>query len=954
MRIGAFILLISFAAACTAGDAPLNALVGSNGGLRISNGARTLCDFTPGAFEPGWKFSQSIGSSKGAPPTPNARPFRIKVGGSEILGICEARQEADGSGSLAYSFTPSSDMSVLSTHINADFGIQQLAGMEWSADGTNGTFPKDFKSVHLHNGSMKSLMLKLSDGTSLKLDFAEPTSVLLQDNRQWGPTFSIRIGPQFGGPTTIKTGETKKVAFKLTTVPSMNLTIDMPVTIVAGPEWVPLKLDLDIEAGSALDFSKFGFHDAPAGKHGRVIARPDGQFSFEKNPEVARKFYGVNFCFGAHYLSKEEADRVAERLVRLGYNALRFHHHEHEMTSKQRDSTTLNPEKMEQFDYLMSALIQRGVYLTTDLFVSRPVKWKDIGIENPGNVEMDTFKILVPAVPAAYENWKAFAKNFLTHKNSHTGRTYAEEPALAWLSMINEGTYGNFLDRVRQVPEWNKLWQEWIQKRYGSREKLAEAWKNDLKAEEDPAKNNVALPTNIWVTNPRVSDCCEFFAERERLTVDKMRAFLRDELGCKALITNMNAWTYHIADQHARASFDYIDDHFYVDHPDFIENAWRLPSKCPNTSPIAGGATGGRQRAFTRVYGKPFTITEFNYSGPGRFRGVGGILTGAMGAFQDWNAMWRFAYAHGRESMLRPERLDYFNMATDPLGQASERATLCLFLRSDLKPAPQTLSIVMTDAEALATRPQHQLPPKWDWAAWVTRVGTTVAREGQPVSATIPFVLGEASQKLVGADAIPNPYGSDSAKFTSTLKEKGILSAENPTDPAKQHFVSSTGEITIDGPSDVMILDTPRTAGGYAPVGKSVHAVKSGFTATIQEADATVFVNALDDKPVRESARLLVTHLTDLQNTEIKYAERARQTLLDWGKLPHLVRAGKAEVKIQHAQAAKLKVWALSTSGKRISEVKCSANDGALSFTADVSEGAAETGARMLYEISEK
>jgi len=951
MRTATLLLLISVAS--LAGDAPLNALVGSNGSLRISSGNRTLCDFTPGAFEPGWKFSQAIGSS-GAPATATSRPFKIKVGGGEIVGSCEAKQEADGTGSLAYSFTPSSDVSVLSTHINADFAIAQLAGMAWSADDKEGSFPTEFKTVHLHNGTMKTLSLKLADGTTLKLDFAEPTAVLLQDNRQWGPTFSIRIGPQYGGPTAIQKGITKKVAFKLTTTPAMSLSIDMPVTIVAGADWVPLKLDLDIEAGSALDFSKFGFHDAPAGKHGRIVARADGQFAFEKNPEVARKFYGVNFCFGAHYLSKEEADRVAERLVRLGYNALRFHHHEHELTSKQPDSTTLNPEKLEQFDYLMSALIQRGVYLTTDLFVSRPVKWKDIGVEKQGNIEMDTFKILVPAVPAAYENWKAFAKNFLTHKNPHTGRTYAEEPALAWLSMINEGTYGNFLDRVKQVPEWNKLWQEWIQKRYPSREKLAEAWKTELKADEDPTKGNVALPSNIWVTNARVSDCSEFFAERERLTVEKMRAFLRDELGCKALITNMNAWTYHVADQNARATFDYVDDHFYVDHPEFIENPWRLPSKCPNTSPIAGGATGGRQRAFTRIYGKPFTITEFNYSGPGRFRGVGGILTGAMGAFQDWNAMWRFAYSHGREAMLRPERLDYFNMATDPLGQASERATLCLFVRGDLKPAPQTLSIVMTDAESLAQRPQHQLPPKWDWAAWITRVGTHVARDGQTVSATVPFALGEASQKLAGADAILNPYSTDNAKIAATLKSKGILSAENPTDPAKQLFVSSTGEITIDGPADVMILDTPRTAGGYAPMGKSVNAAKSGVSVAIQEADATVFVNALDDKPIRESARLLVTHLTDLQNTEIKYAERARQTLLDWGKLPHLVRAGKAEVKIQHAQAAKLKVWVLSTSGKRIGEVKSSVADGTLIFNADVSEGAAEAGARMLYEISEK
>ena len=56
---------------------------------------------------------------------------------------------------------------------------------------------------------------------------------------------------------------------------------DSVSTIVAGAEWVPLHLDLDIVPNSALDFSKLGLQDAPAGKYGWVICRPDGQFAFE-------------------------------------------------------------------------------------------------------------------------------------------------------------------------------------------------------------------------------------------------------------------------------------------------------------------------------------------------------------------------------------------------------------------------------------------------------------------------------------------------------------------------------------------------------------------------------------------------------------------------------------------------------------------------------------------------
>ena len=63
-----------------------------------------------------------------------------------------------------------------------------------------------------------------------------------------------------------------------------------PVVITAGTDWIPLQTNLEIEPGSALDFSTLGLQDAPAGKLGRVIARPDGQFAFEKDRGEARRF----------------------------------------------------------------------------------------------------------------------------------------------------------------------------------------------------------------------------------------------------------------------------------------------------------------------------------------------------------------------------------------------------------------------------------------------------------------------------------------------------------------------------------------------------------------------------------------------------------------------------------------------------------------------------------------
>ncbi|MBI5384213.1 MAG: hypothetical protein HZA90_05945 [Verrucomicrobia bacterium] len=731
-----------------------------------------------------------------------------------------------------------------------------------------------------------------------------------------------------------------------------------PIAITASADWIPLRPELEIEPGSALDFSAMGFTDAPAGKHGRVIARADGQFAFTDSPDTPRRFYGVNLCFGAQYLSKDEADRLAERLVRLGYNALRIHHYERDLTQGQKPTTTLNPQKLDQFDYLMAALIRRGIYLTTDLYVSRPVPYREVGIERDGQIAMDTFKILVPVHAGAFENWKTFTRALLGHVNPYTQRRYADEPALAWLAMINEGNFGNFFKDIRTIPEWTQAWNRWLAKRYASRQALATAWGKDLKEDEDPARQSVALPERLQADGLRARDGIAFLADTERDMVQRMKAFLRDELGCRALVSNASSWTRFTTDQAARAVYDYVDDHFYVDHPQFLEGSWRLPSRCPNTSPLAEGASGGRTITFTRLFDKPFTLTEYNYSGPGRFRGVGGILTGAMGALQGWGGIWRFAYSHSRDGMFTPSKMGYFDMASDPLSQAAERASLCLFLRGDLQTAPHSVALAMSAADL--AQPAAKIPtlaPKWHWLAWVTRVGTQVVPSPEkplPHTVVLPLAWQTPASAYRGKQVLPlDPYTVDNDRLVAALTERNLFKPDAAPNPTQKFFRSETGEVTIDGPRDRLVLDTLRTAGGYAPAGQTIETVRGGVRVSVAGNDATVWVSALDQSPIRQSRRLLVTHLTDLQNTGIEYAETARRTLLGWGRLPHLVRAGKADIAIRLDSPQQYRVWALAPSGKRLAEVPAKADANALRFTADVG-GDIAAGARMIYEVAVK
>ena len=159
---------------------------------------------------------------------------------------------------------------------------------------------------------------------------------------------------------------------------------------------------------TALDFSKIRCTEAPAGKYGRVVAN-GGHFEFERRPGVPVRFYGINVCGDANTIPLDEARKFAANLARLGYNAIRIHHHDAGLAWKS-GTEVFDAEKLDRLDYFLSRLFAKGLYVTTDLYVSRPVEWKDLGIDRPGKMSSNAYKVLVSAgYGPAVENWKRFA-----------------------------------------------------------------------------------------------------------------------------------------------------------------------------------------------------------------------------------------------------------------------------------------------------------------------------------------------------------------------------------------------------------------------------------------------------------------------------------------------------------------------------------------------------------------
>ncbi len=929
-----FCILAGWLLASVAAAHPWNVMCRYDNRVELVNNGETIATAAPVFFDPSWR------SGRITKCVFNPKEMEIKET-TAVQGNVHftARLEAEGVNGetvrLRYALSVNEPVELNAFGVNFQFNNRFLFGGSYQiGDGVEQPFPleKSEKTL-LCREVMSDLTLRTVSGV-ISFHLLEPQRVTIQDERQWNtPVVSVRIELSSGDGKRWKAGQTGTVDMELSSLDGVALEKPALCTIRAGEDWIPLDAVMGVVPGSALDFSTMGFCDAPAGKHGRVIAK-DGHFEFENLPGKPQRFYGVNLVGNSQMISHLEAEKLAERLWRLGYNSVRFHHHDGLLADRESvGATGLNAGNMDKLDYLFAELKKRGIYCTTDLYVSRTIDRKDLWPEEEGRLNFYTYKNLLPFNEKVWENWKAFSRNFLLHVNPYTGMSYAEDPAMSWICMVNEATYDIWgLDRLNELSRkaWTQGWNAWLLKKYGN-------WQERNRAHHVERPETIELlPKSTEMNAAELADFHQFVLETEQRLFGAMKAFVQEELGCKALFTSMNFRGLEPLSPLARKDLDFVDNHFYVDHPRFPSGTWGLPAVIPNQSVVRNGNVGGCREAVSRIFGKPFTISEFNYSAPGRYRGIGGILTGCVGALQDWNSVWRFAYAHANDCLFKPTVLKHFDMARDPLSQAADRASLCLFLRQDMKPLKNRIAMTVNQAangrEALRN-PVDTLKAM----ALQTQVG--VAFEDTAPNLSLSVAMADDAPQASAHIGTDVPTDKLHEMIHNLLQGNELQNSDTP-------LQTPGGQLTLLPQQDTMILDTERTAGGFGPAG--THIETHALDVDIMGTTATVWASSLDGLPLKQSRHILLTHLTDLQDSEMVYAEAERQTLLSWGELPYLVRNGQARLLLKIPQGQTVTVWALKTNGERMETLPVVQKAEGMELTLSVK---GTHGAQMLYEV---
>lgn len=781
--------------AASAGVEPVEVTTSPYGWLDIPGGEISLVVYLPGWSSPSVKADWAGADEDAANMTAagRGRPFTVSLADGREIFKGRACWEPRPDGSLA-----------------GKVRVDCVAAVELQCLALVANVSSPF-AARLGASKASRYEIPIAGGRSLVLSFPETLPVYAQDSRPWGGGWTVRF---FEPPNRRKFAPGDSVEWNVVVASSdgapLKLTRGRPVTITEKSGWTRFDYKKDITPGSALDFSQMGLLDAPAGKHGWLKAT-GGRFEFEGMPGVEQRFYGVNLCFTANYLEHEDADILVERFARLGYNTIRIHHHDGDWFA--------SDDNKDRLDYLIARAIEKGMYITTDLYVSRPVKWRDIGIDRAGEMDKSLYKTYIPLHDAAFRDWAEHSRSFLEHVNPYTGRAYKDEPGMPFIVLVNEG----------------KLYMGWGSAKKMSDPVVVAAWR-EFGGKGAPPSQGVAGPDEV---------SARFDAWIGRRMWEKGSAFVRS-LGCRALLSNDNNGRWHGEGQGLTPLYDYVDSHFYVDHPVFLETPWRLPSRCENCNPVITGKPPIFHRGWAKGASKPYTISEWNFSGPGRYRGMGGVLTGAFASEQEWDGLWRFTYSHSSRNLKDSPSLPpgNFDLATDPLMAAGDRAGICLYLRRDAAP----------------------------------------------------------------------------------------------------------GSLRLDIERGSMAVVSPRTCGGFVERG-SMDAGPLSFSLSPCGGEAivpaTMWVSSLDDRPLVDSSRILLVHLTDVQGGGARYADESRRFLLHWGR-GLLVENGAADVALRLSNPSAYTVFELDTAGNRLSEIPSRAADGSLRFTVST---CGKSGGRIYYEI---
>ncbi len=317
-------------------------------------------------------------------------------------------------------------------------------------------------------------------------------------------------------------------------------------------------------------------------------------------------------------------------------------------------------------------------------------------------------------------------------------------------------------------------------------------------------------------SQPRILDRMTFLAETEKAYFDEMRRFIKNDLGCDALVTG--TIVFGPLGLYGQSDMDFIDTHAYWQHPRFPGQPWDSGNWTIEQKPMTDYPQEATlfNLAAERLAGKPFTVSEYNHPAPLDAQAECVPMIAAFAAAQDWDGIWFYTYSHSGDSWDREVLSSYFDIDTNPAKWGFMRAGAAVFRDAALAPlASIRLASVVSSWDPLGNVAQLQL--QYDrnmYGLLADRTGVT--RDTMLNNVCIPT--------YTNAPTITSVSELPATTLTWTVQEqgtesKGLYSATGPhaqvyTGHADRFEEATGGNVRITSPEFVALTVTPLDDGG--------------------------------------------------------------------------------------------------------------------------------------------
>jgi len=627
-------------------------------GFNFYDGTKSVGELSAGGWGPNWGWRPFGSKDRGQGQTLHtAAQLAVDKANDQIIN-CTLDAAPSGANSVTYTYTLQADKDVPTTEFMAsvaaskDFQDGNLVAT--LADGTTKTFPLALNQIASVDPVSRLDFQSKSAGTwSVTIDPAAPLHI----QNAVRILFAKDVYP--AGTKTYKLTFTMpgEVSFL-----STDQNIARFVKTLPGDDWYTFNSHNDI-GPSALGFENW--LDKPAGKHGGVRLTGD-HFTFEDGTPV--KFWGTNLAYGSSAPTKEDADFMAARFAKWGVNAIRMH----KFTGvgwagigDPNDDTKFDPAGLDRLDYFASALAKNGVYYGwshTYNFEVRPGNSTQVldYDEIKNNLKGDSYG-LINFAPDIQDLLIQSVVNLLQHQNPYTGKTYAQDPALAYIELQNEDdiffySSGHALD---SCPTYKKhvgdLYAAWLKQKYGTQDALKAAWGDALGGNETLDAGNFSFETNPWMftgdhfvqVSPsqkvRLLDNAAFFHALQDMFYAKFVKAIRGTGYAGPLVGSpwqAPAVVPHYYNLLSDAEVGYIDRHNYF-------------GGGLNDSMLSQPGGGDLSSGLEQVANRPFGVSEWIHVYPSLYNAEGPAIFAAYGlGLQGWSASYEFQSNGGHSAFM--------------------------------------------------------------------------------------------------------------------------------------------------------------------------------------------------------------------------------------------------------------------------------------------------------------